>query len=86
MVTISDSLVQIEDDFHTLFFFFLVILYSECLGVLMVKFLHGDFSVKGNHTEEGVLEKFKEETRERGIPEENVMNILETGSGIKLFF
>lgn len=52
----------------------------------MVRFLHGDFSVKGNHTEEGVLEIFKEETRERGIPEENVMNILKTGSGIKLFF
>ena len=52
----------------------------------MVRFLHGDFSVKGNHTEEGVLEKFKEENRERGIPEENVMNILETGSGSKLFF
>ena len=44
------------------------------------------FSGKGNHIEEGVLEKFEEETRERGIPAENVMNILENGNGIKLFF
>ena len=58
---------------------------QKCLGVLKIKLLHGNFSGKGNPIEEGVLEKFKEETRERGIPEENVMNVLENGSGIKLF-
>ena len=44
------------------------------------------FSGKGNHIEEGVLEKFKEETRERGIRAENVMNILVDGNGIKHFY
>ena len=43
--------------------------------------MHDDFSCKGNTAEEQDFKKFKELTRKKGIPEENVMNVPETGNG-----
>ena len=47
--------------------------------------MHGALSGKGNTAEEQDFKKFKELTRKKGIPEENIMNIIKTGKGTILF-
>lgn len=43
------------------------------------------FSGRGNNMEEEDFEKFKQMTREEGIPEETTVNVTETGNRIILF-
>ena len=43
------------------------------------------FTGKGKKAEEQDLKKFKELTRKKGIPEENIVNVIETGKRT-LFF
>ncbi|XP_059858671.1 odorant-binding protein-like [Delphinus delphis] len=42
-------------------------------------------SGRGNNTKEEDFEKFKQMTREEGIPEENTVNVTEAGNRITLF-
>lgn len=55
----------------------------KVLSVLTDKFLcmHGALSGRGDKAEEQDFKKFKEVMRQKGIPEENVMNVPETGNG-----
>lgn len=39
---------------------------------------------KGTDIEDQDLEKFKEVTRENGIPEENIVNIIERGKAMRI--
>ena len=48
-------------------------------------FLHGDFTGTGDDVGSECIEEFYNTLREKGIPEENILNFIDNGNGIILF-
>lgn len=58
--------------------------FSGFPGVNSSVFLHGDFTGKGNNVEPEYKEEYYNTVREKGIPEENILNFIDNGKGIIL--